>query len=70
MFLDPAMRFDVAPVHESRPERDVTRRYISALTLSGATQTGLLKTRVFNRIELFAHTGSQRIVSALLTASS
>ena len=49
---------DKRAVHESRLERDVTRRYIAALTLTRPTQTGLLKTRVFNRIKFFAHTRS------------
>jgi hypothetical protein len=47
---------DERAVHQSRPERDVTRRYIAPLTLSRATQAGLLKTSVFNRIEFFVHT--------------
>jgi hypothetical protein len=47
---------DERAVHESRPVPDVTGRYITALTLSRATETGLLKTRVFNGIEFFAQT--------------
>src|SRR5262249_7522102 len=48
---------DERAVRESvRPERDVTRTLHRAVkTLSRATETGLPKTRGFNRIEFFAH---------------